>query len=662
MKLTKIFLYIFFGLQIVTLVSCNKNELAALGIKNCSPLVPTQDFLNTAKLITSGNEYYFEVSPLKDYRENYKSVNEGCSVALLEVNVVKGRFKYIYNKDEQGITLLSTWTQIDKEGDYQLSISGLGGDQELSFCARSVSNLDEVSSWGCLPFLIDSAQEPPFLKESTDGGDVYQSSYCVNQSVDGLCTQYQNYSIGNFNSPYSFNGVSLNQVQMENPCILSSYGSIYSQYPGSWMQPSMQRQLVQTRVNLGTILSRGDIYVGVTSVGDVAAIIGDGTPSPMFVAYLCPRPLSGQGVLYSGVSISAYTSCAFKYITKANMVFPDGSQANFRALSPGGSSAGRGFSFCQDGGGSIENGTSCSGQAYWTTPGCAGYCQYNSTDNACDGSSGTSSGETSGTTETNCSTEPISPKCSSYCQVYPSAYGCLENGTNCNATPTASGCPGSSVTVNPNWGVQYPGGVPQGSCSDPYDPEGLTNAFDTRKGTITLAGLTSGSITYTPFAPDAPNLLNTSPMLKSVGQSKIFFMTDSVLKVRFKVKPQPAAAQSDTMCYGRNIPASTIPGYTKLQYYVKVYGASSSNALTHLGTEGPYTTAVNSCSNSIDLSFYKKQSPSGVVISIDQVKANQNCSPWTNGFNNCNSFKNVRSFDCWQMDFEVAADGTKIFD
>ncbi len=176
---------------------------------------------------------------------------------------------------------------------------------------------------------------------------IYNSQYCVSMGPNGQCAQYQNYSVGNYNSGYSFNGVSLNQVQMENPCILSNYGSMYNQYPGNWMQPTMQRQLVQTRVNLGTIVTRGDTYVGVTSFGDVAAIIGDGTPSPMFVAYLCPRPVSGQGVLYPGISIGAYTNCAVKYITKANMVFPDGSQANFRALSPGGSSAGRRFSFCQ---------------------------------------------------------------------------------------------------------------------------------------------------------------------------------------------------------------------------------------------------------------------------------------------------------------------------
>ena len=310
---------------------------------------------------------------------------------------------------------------------------------------------------------------------------------------------------------------------------------------------------------------------------------------------------------------------------------------------------------------------SCAGQAYWTTPGCVGYCQNSPTSYACNGSTTgtTAGGTTGGTTGANCSVYPIPNTCAQYCQQVPRPYGCLSNGSNCTVTPNAAGCPGASVTINPYWGIQYPptGEPPAGTCSEPYAPQGLPNAFETRKGTITLAGLTTGSIEYNPLT--ASNLLNTSPMLKSVAQAKIFFMTDSVLKVRIKVKPQPAASQSSTMCYGRNMPGVTIPGYTKLQYYVKVYGVSEGNAVTLLDTMGPFSTGVNSCSDAIDLSSYQEQSPTGVAIAIDQVKANQNCSGsyWTSsGFANCNVYKNVRSFDCWAMDFEVAADGTKTFD
>lgn len=164
---------------------------------------------------------------------------------------------------------------------------------------------------------------------------------CVAYGANGQCNAY----VSNYNSGYAMNGVSLNQVQQENPCILSGG------YNG---QGNMNRQLMQTRVQVQTnpnvpptIVPKGDMYVGVTSMGDVAAIIGDGTMNPTFVAYLCPRPVSGQGMLYPQILVGAATVCAFKYITAANISFPDGTMANFRALSPGGSSARQKFSFCQ---------------------------------------------------------------------------------------------------------------------------------------------------------------------------------------------------------------------------------------------------------------------------------------------------------------------------
>jgi hypothetical protein len=337
---------------------------------------------------------------------------------------------------------------------------------------------------------------------------------------------------------------------------------------------------------------------------------------------------------------------------------------------------------------SNNSSANCSGQAYWTTPGCIGYCQNSPGSYGCgsttSGTTGSTTGGTTGTTTGGttggttgtgvCASNPSLPYCSpSYCSVYPKPYGCLSNGTNCYLNQTAYGCGGSSVSVNPNWGIHYPPNnvPPTGYCSDPVDPPGLTGALATRKGTITLAGETSISINYSPFGPNARNgtsagaLLNTSPMLMSVAQAKMFFITDSVLKLRIKVKPQPEASQSNTMCAGRNMPGTKIPGYTKLKYNVKVYSVSSANAVSYMATLGPFTTAINACSDAIDLSNYQEQSPTGIVITVEQVQSNQECSGsfWTaNGFSQCNSFGNVRSFDCWSMDFEVAADGTKTFD
>jgi hypothetical protein len=98
---------------------------------------------------------------------------------------------------------------------------------------------------------------------------------------------------------------------------------------------------------------------------------------------------------------------------------------------------------------------------------------------------------------------------------------------------------------------------------------------------------------------------------------------------------------------------------------VKVYAASSSNAVSWLATLGPFTTGVNGCSEAIDLSEYKEASPSGLIVTINDVQENKNCSNWSwnsVGWNACNTFNKVRKMECWSMDFEVAADGTKTFD
>lgn len=328
--------------------------------------------------------------------------------------------------------------------------------------------------------------------------------------------------------------------------------------------------------------------------------------------------------------------------------------------------------------------TSCNGQAYWTTPGCGGFCQYNPTNAYCGngtttgttsgGTTGTSTGGTIGTGA--CAVNPGAAYCSStYCSVSPRPYGCLANGTNCFLYPSAAGCGGSSSAIaqNPYWGMWYPPSnvEPTGYCSTAYVPSGLSSALETRKGTITIRGKGRNSTDpvtdYSPFDIEAPNYLNTSDLLKSVANAKMFFLTDSVLKLRVKVKPEPNATGTygtSGVCYNRGTGAYQ-SGYTKLQYTVKVYGATASNGWVYLGTKGTYTTGVNSCSPAIDLSDYKESSPTGVFVVIDNVQENKNCSPWSwnsAGWGNCSNFNKVRSMECWSMEFEVAADGTKTFD
>lgn len=300
----------------------------------------------------------------------------------------------------------------------------------------------------------------------------------------------------------------------------------------------------------------------------------------------------------------------------------------------------------------------CTGQAYWTTPGCTGYCQYNPSSYGCGSNvGGTNSGTTTGTTTggtttgtttggTSCATNPFSYAC--YCQTYPQGTGC--SGTGVGA-------------VNPYWGMMYPptNTPPDDSVSTctSYNPSGVTSAYETRKGTVTVIG----GQWYNP-ASGASSLYNTSSTLKSVSAAKNFFITDSMLKVRFKVRPQPHSANTSNTCYGRTVNQSYIAGYWKLKFNATLVGTRADNTT---GEEplGIIEGNVNSCTPAIDLSPYVGMYPNGVYIRLTDVQSNQGTWPAdysTNGFKNGATWKTVRTSDCWTLDIEVAADGTKTFD
>jgi len=302
------------------------------------------------------------------------------------------------------------------------------------------------------------------------------------------------------------------------------------------------------------------------------------------------------------------------------------------------------------------------------------YCQQYPTASGCPGYNGNT---TSGT-GTNCSLYPTAYGCpgntgstsggttsTSFCQQNPYADGC--NGSTTGATTSGSTTGGttnpyqpvSSTPYNPNWGNKYPGGVPQGSCSTPYGPSGPANPYEVRKATMTIVGKSW----YNPSSAEAPNYKNTSSLLKSVTGSKTFFMTDSMLKLRFKPKPEPEPSSSDPICFGR-VSGSPIAGYTKLNFTAKVVGVRGDNST---GEEplGTFNIGVNNCSTAIDLSSYRAQYPKGLYLVVSSVKGNKAFFPNnynSSGFRDVNSYVDIRTSECWSMDLEVAADGTKTFD
>lgn len=268
---------------------------------------------------------------------------------------------------------------------------------------------------------------------------------------------------------------------------------------------------------------------------------------------------------------------------------------------------------------------------YWSMPGCPGFCQNYSTHPNCVG---TTTGGVTGTT-TGTTTGGINP------------YN-----------------PVSSNPIYANWGVHYPptGLPPQGSCSATYAPSAITyTPYEIRKATMSIQGKTF----YSPASGVASQYLNTSSLLRSVNGATQLFSTDSVLKVRFKVLPQAENTASSPHCY---IPAyqklSSIPGYTKLQYNVELWGRTSATSPFVKEPVGSFTTTVNNCSPAIDLSSFASVY-TDIYLVVQGVRSNQGPTDINYsqlGFGGSNSFTDVRSMDCWSLDVEVSADGTKTFD
>jgi hypothetical protein len=164
---------------------------------------------------------------------------------------------------------------------------------------------------------------------------------CGKNNESGKSNSYGNpyYSnqYGTINSNYSYGGVSVNQVIQSNPCIS---GGVQSQ----------ARVQVQIPVPLQTVMPQGDMYVGVTSSGDVGLLVGQGSASAIFVAYICQR-----GVQYNqttqpqitDLAFGSYSQCSFKPITRATVMLPGAYVPLYFRWLDGGSSVGAKFPFCR---------------------------------------------------------------------------------------------------------------------------------------------------------------------------------------------------------------------------------------------------------------------------------------------------------------------------
>ena len=166
---------------------------------------------------------------------------------------------------------------------------------------------------------------------------------CGKDNKSGQSSQWGINGLGGPGTWQAMGGISnsvVNAAVNENTC-LGGQSGIYS-------NGGQQRYAIQFNITSVTGIASGDYYVGATSYGDVAVIVGQGVNQPaLFIGYVCTRggmAIGGAGQQPGNVALLAYSNCEAKTMNAS--MYVEGFLANFRTIA-GGTSRGVKFSFCR---------------------------------------------------------------------------------------------------------------------------------------------------------------------------------------------------------------------------------------------------------------------------------------------------------------------------
>ena len=239
-----------------------------------------------------------------------------------------------------------------------------------------------------------------------------------------------------------------------------------------------------------------------------------------------------------------------------------------------------------------------------------------------------------------------------------------KSGTNTmTEVPVPTPDPGTGGGVNNNG--QNPGPVVPANCTGTSE-DGTGDGFPLWKHRFELAG-------HQPWLPgNYTNSLQRTAML-NMSEASSAFSSDSRLKVRFKIHPQPFPTAGDEYCFGRKTGQdSDSYTYKKLRFKVHLRDIQCStpnpqdptkcdSALTlgdRYATQYIDPIDVHFCSAPIDIGALRNQTTFGTVIEIDDVKADSTCQ--ANG-EFCPAEKIVRAASCWSMTLQISTDYTQDF-
>lgn len=166
--------------------------------------------------------------------------------------------------------------------------------------------------------------------KNNESGKSSNRGVCLQYNVNGACSAY---SSGTY---VSGNNINLSGFLSQIPCEMGMNG-----------YPTAGGRTQQTiRVQTNSLATRGQSYLGITSLGDIAIVTGDGTHNPPMTVFLCPGQVMGQ--LTAPVLLGEFTTatCPIKTITAATLA--NGyTQIRFRDPRFGRGTTGQPFSFCR---------------------------------------------------------------------------------------------------------------------------------------------------------------------------------------------------------------------------------------------------------------------------------------------------------------------------
>ncbi len=203
------------------------------------------------------------------------------------------------------------------------------------------------------------------------------------------------------------------------------------------------------------------------------------------------------------------------------------------------------------------------------------------------------------------------------------------------------------------------------TCTGNSTSDGQGNGTPLHQYEIVMAGGQS----WVPGIQSTTDLYGDFP---SILESGLIFPSDNLLRVRFKVKPQPFVPKGQIYCKGRATgQAGDHFKYTKLKFAMHlrdvICNDFNNNGVCVSAQLGPrYKTQFidaidqNTCSPIIDIGHIRNQGPNTIAttVEIDSVRSDSTCQ--SNGFG-CPSEIKVRDASCWQMTMQVVTDFTQDF-